>query len=74
LIDHCLGTDPFARQHKSMGVMFGVSAEVGIPEDQVKKVVIQNCTVRNSNKGFFAQSVQNLKLRNIHVDSLGNAN
>lgn len=71
LVSDCVGTDPLSRLHFAMGKMFGVSAEVGLKEDCVGRVKFENCTIKNSNGGLFAQQVRELEVINFHVDSMG---
>ena len=71
LIENCIGTDRLSRQHFSMGKMFEFSAEVGQPSDMVGKVLIKNSSIIASNKGLFAQQVEDFQVKNFRVDSMG---
>ncbi len=69
LVDNFYGSDSLSRL--KTGAMIGVSAEVGIQEDNVGNVIIRNSKISKCNKGLFAQKVQSITYKNILIDSMG---
>lgn len=70
LVQNCVGIDSLNRLHYSQGSMFGASADV-ISDDWVGKLTFDNCVVRDSPKGFFAQKVRDLRIINCTVLEMG---